>query len=61
MKKNQWSQEDKPYKNGKQHGLWEAYHGNGDIWYKGYWKNGNQDGYWELFHGKRRQLKEFYV
>ena len=48
------------YKNGKQHGLWECYHENGQLRSKGNYKDGERDGLMEEY-AENGQLVEFIV
>ena len=34
---------------GQEHGYWEDYHYNGNIYYKGNYHNGKRIGYWECY------------
>jgi antitoxin component YwqK of YwqJK toxin-antitoxin module len=34
---------------GKKQGIWEEYHYNGQLWFKGSYKNNLRDGYWEEY------------
>jgi antitoxin component YwqK of YwqJK toxin-antitoxin module len=34
---------------GEQHGYWESYHDNGQLYFKGSYLNGKQHGYWEYY------------
>ena len=34
----------------KQHGYWESYWNNGNLWYKGNYVDGKQHGYWEIYY-----------
>ena len=41
----------KPYnENGKQHGYWEDYYPNGNLWSKGNYVDGKPHGYWEYYY-----------
>jgi len=33
----------------EQHGYWETYYNNGNLWYKGFFKNDLRHGYWERY------------
>jgi hypothetical protein len=35
--------------NGKEHGYWESYYENGQLYYKGNYVNGKPHGYWEYY------------
>jgi antitoxin component YwqK of YwqJK toxin-antitoxin module len=37
------------FRNGKKHGLWVAYHDNGQLLVKGTFKNGKRDGPWVFY------------
>ena len=37
-------------KNGKEEGPWDAYHENGQLWYKGAYSNGEYEGPWVEYH-----------
>jgi len=40
-----------PYNDkGVQHGLWERYHYNGELWFKCVYLNGNPNGFEELYY-----------
>ena len=56
MKKNQ-------YKDSKRHGIWEQYHSDGNIMFKGYYKDGELHGYWEFYwyFDEVMLYKEFYI
>ncbi len=34
---------------GQQHGYWEYYYQNGQLWYKGNYHNGSRHGCWESY------------
>lgn len=36
--------------NGKRHGLWERYHVNNQLFFKGKYVDGEQHGYWEFYY-----------
>jgi antitoxin component YwqK of YwqJK toxin-antitoxin module len=39
-----------PYnENGEEHGYWEYYWSNGNLWYKGNYVDGKKHGYWEYY------------
>ena len=40
---NQYDENEKP------HGLWESYHPNGQLYYKGEYRHGKEHGLWEYY------------
>ena len=43
-------------KDGQRHGLWECYHDNDQLLYKGTYENGKEHGLWEYYYFNGGQL-----
>ena len=47
---------------GQVHGYWEAYHPNGNLWYRGKYLNGQRHGYCETYYDNGTIAKQqFYA
>jgi len=47
---------------GQRHGIWEWYHPNGELWFKGNYLNGKSEGYWEwCYHDGEPHRREYYI
>jgi len=46
---------------GQEHGYWERYCPNGDLWFKCNYNNGEKIGYWEVYWGGKLYGKSFHI
>jgi len=43
-----------------EHGYWEHYHYNGQLWFKGNYVDGNRHGYWEEYYPNGQLKSKIY-